>query len=357
MANKKLTPSQQQALSSRINAITGGRGQGSGNAPTRESSTSTPENKTNQSVTNATTTGTTATPVLTPPPVDWEQAAKELYGGYYAIIESVPELQDLLRKAIGPPAMSDTQFEYALRQTNWWKQNSATTREWDLGSQVDPASAEQKIVNRVSQLQNIALSEYGVQIDEAKLRKLSTDSLRYGWTEQTLMNAIGFEATRSSMGMSQLSSGFIGQNIRETANAYGLKLSDESVNRWATSIATGQETKQRFQQYALNTAKGLFPAIASQLDSGLTFQQVVDPFRNVASQILEISPQSIDFTDPKWARAISTVEQNGQQRMMSFSEWGDYLRTERSFGYEYTSDAQQKAYKVANDLANLFGRV
>jgi hypothetical protein len=65
----------------------------------------------------------------------------------------------------------------------------------------------------------------------------------------------------------------------------------------------------------------------------------------------------IDFTDPKWAKAITFVDQSGNQRPMSFSEWNDYLRQNRSFGYEYTSDAQSKAYQVANDLANLFGKV
>lgn len=342
MAAKKLTPAQAEALSKKVSRTTGGRGQGS-----RTTQKTTPKPKT-----------PAPTPESTPAsaPMDWEEAAKELYGGYFAVIQSVPELQELLRLAT-QNGWSEAKFNYELQQTSWWKQNSSTARDWDLSSQLDPATAQQQVDNLASRLRNMSLTEFGVQLDETQLQKLARDSLRFGWSEQMVKNAIGLEATRSGQGVGQLASGFLGQGLKQTANAYGLKLSDDMLNRWTSAIATGQETKERFQQYAVNTAKNLFPAISAQLDTGLTFQDIVDPFRNVAAQILEINPESIDFIDPKFARAISNVDQSGQQRMMSFSEWGDYLRTERSFGYEYTSDAQQRAFKVGNDLANLFGRV
>lgn len=355
MAARKLTPAQAEALSTQISRTTAGRGQGSGNKPA--TTTAANQQQRNQPPTTPRATVQEATPVTQPVQqfTNWEEAAKELYGGYYAIVQSVPELQDLLKRAYDNK-WSDSRFEYELKQTSWWKQNSSTARDWDLSSQLDPATAQQQVENLASRLRNMSLTEFGVQLDETQLQKLARDSLRFGWSEQMVKNAIGLEATRSGQGVGQLASGFLGQGLKATANAYGLKLSDEMLNRWTSAIATGRETKERFQQYAVNTAKNLFPAISAQLDTGLTFQDIVDPFRNVAAQILEINPDSIDFIDPKFARAISNVDQSGQQRMMSFSEWGDYLRTERSFGYEYTSDAQQRAFKVGNDLANLFGR-
>lgn len=285
---------------------------------------------------------------------NWEEAAKELYGGYYSIIQSVPELQDLLRKAYGPPMWSDAKFKYELEQTSWWKQNSSTARQWDLQSQTDPASAEQQINARIAEMQSLALSEYQADLSDSQLRKLATDSLRGGWTRQMVMNAIGIEAVRGQ-GLSQIATGFLGQGIRATANEYGVVLSDDAFNKWVSDIATGKESKETFQQYAVTTAKTLFPAIAQQLDAGMTFQQVIDPYKNVASQILELNPNQINFLDPKWAKAVSLVDGN-QQRMMNFNEWGDYLRQERSFGYEYTSEAQSRAYEVANNLANMFGK-
>ena len=51
------------------------------------------------------------------------------------------------------------------------------------------------------------------------------------------------------------------------------------------------------------------------------------------------------------------MDDKGNQRQMSFTEWNDYVRQNRSFGYEYTEQAQRRAYQVANRLADLFGKV
>ena len=69
-----------------------------------------------------------------------------------------------------------------------------------------------------------------------------------------------------------------------------------------------------------------------------------------------MNPESIDFVDPNWSKAVTFVTDKGEQRPMNYNEWGDYLRQTRSFGYEFTSEAQSRAYGVANDLARLFGK-
>jgi len=294
--------------------------------------------------------------LATPPQfANWEEAAKELYGGYYAIVQSVPELQGLLRQAYNEK-WSTARFEYEIKQTSWWKNNSDTTRQWDMMSQMDPATARQQVQNRTSEMLAMSLEQFGVSFSAGQLSKLATDSLRFGWSQQTLLNAIGLEATKSQRGMSQLAQGFIGQGIKATAYQYGLNLADNTFNQWIVDIASGKQARQGFTSYALQTAKTLYKGIASQLDAGLTFQQIVDPYRNYASQILELNPETISFIDPKWTRAVNFTDDKGQVRAMGLDEWGDYLRQDKQFGYEYTSQAQQRAYQVVNNLANLFGK-
>ena len=46
-------------------------------------------------------------------PPDWEQAAKEIYGGYYAIIEKYPELKSLLLAAVSQK-YSQEKFLYGI---------------------------------------------------------------------------------------------------------------------------------------------------------------------------------------------------------------------------------------------------
>jgi hypothetical protein len=288
-------------------------------------------------------------------PIDWEAAAKEQYGGYYAIIQGVPELGELLKKAVSE-GWSDTKFTYELQQTKWYKTTSASTRTWDTNKQLDPASAQQQIDNRSATIRETALN-LGVSLDDATISKLSEDSLRGSWDTQILNNAIGAEATKTTGGMSQLRTGFLGQQLKQTAADYGIQLSEQTFNTWVDKVARGQENAKSFEQYALTTSKALFPGIAAQLDQGLTFQQITDPYKQSAARTLEINPDTIDFTDPKWSKAITFTTDKGEQRPMNFNEWGNYLRSERSLGYEYTNEARSRAYQVTSGLANLFGKI
>ncbi len=135
-----------------------------------------------------------ATP--TPPPVDWKQAAKEQYGGYFAIIEAVPEISDLIQKAVQGD-WSDAKFEYELRQTNWFKTNTASARQWDTLKQTDPATAQQQIDTQTNSIRNIANS-LGLSFDDATIIKLAENSLRGNWDEQTLQNAVGAEGVKTA---------------------------------------------------------------------------------------------------------------------------------------------------------------
>lgn len=298
-----------------------------------------------------------ATPPAAPPTpvaVDWKLAAKEQYGGYFAIIESVPEISTLIENAV-KGEWSDAKFEYELKQTNWFKSNSASARTWDVLKQTDPASAQQQIDSRVNSIREAA-NGLGVTFDDATITKLAEGSLRGGWDQQTLTNAVGAEAVKTSGTMSQLSTGFIGTQLKDAAKQYGIDLSDQTFSTWVSNIATGKDNIQSFTNYALNTAKALYPGISAQLEAGQTFEQITDPYRQTAARILEINPETINFSDPRWAQAVTFTTDRGEARPMNYNEWGKYLRNTRSFGYEFTSEARQRAYEVTNQLANLFGK-
>jgi|GEM_PF-1625950 len=288
-------------------------------------------------------------------PEDWRDAAREAYPGYYAIVRNIPEIAELLEDAIAN-TFTEQEFQARLEQTNWWKQTTASAREWDINGERDPASQQTQIDNRVALIRQVALDSFGVRLGADSLNELANDSLRLGWTQQFLLNAIGDVATQSSAGVSQLRAGYVGQQLRQTANDYGIAISDNTFNKFVNQIAVGQETQDSFQQYALTQAKNLFPSVSDRLDAGETFQQIVDPYREQTARLLEIDPDEIDFTQSEYVKALTYQDERGEQRPMSFTEFGDYIRQTRSFGYEYTDQARNKAYQVANDLANLFGK-
>jgi hypothetical protein len=299
-----------------------------------------------------------AEPVDMGVPPEWETAAMEMYPEYYALVKNVPEIADILKKYIAEE-WSETKFLAELRKTNWYKTTTASAREWDMAAGLDPATYQTKVDNKTETIRKQAL-DLGFRISEEKLRQLATDSLRLGWSDQFLTNAIGMVVVEGGdPGATQLRQGYYGQQIRGIARDYGVTLNDDTLMSFANKMAVGEETVGSFQDYAMTIAKSLYPTLSEQFDLGRTFGDLTSNYRQIAANTLEIDANSIDFTDPQWAVAVTYQPdpKTGEQRMMNLSEWGDYIRKNRSFGYEYTDDAKQKAYKVANELANLFGKV
>jgi len=302
--------------------------------------------------------GAEVAPVDTGVPVDWETAAAEMYPEYYAIVKNVPEIAELLKRYVNE-GWSEQKFQAELRATNWWKTTTASARQWDTASALDPATYQTRVDEAAAAINQEALG-YGIRLSDEELQKLALDSLRLGWGTQTITNAIGMRATEGgTAGATQLREGYYGQNVREIAARYGVTLADETFNSFVNRIAVGDESFDSFQDYTLTIAKALYPALNSQFDAGLTFEDAVAPYRQIAASTLELNPNDIDFMDPKWVTPITYMPdpQTGEQRLMNLTEWGKELRTNRAYGYEFTENAKNKAYSVVETLGNLFGRI
>lgn len=288
-------------------------------------------------------------------PEDWEKAAEEQYGAYWAIFKYNPELKQILLDATMED-WSDTKFRAELEQTDWWKTTTQSARQFDMEEATDPATVQTKIDNRAAELQQIARTQ-GVTLSAATASQIARDSLRGGWNYQTYSTAVTSEAVKSTAGLSQLRAGKIGQDIRETAASYGISLSDTEINSYVNKFAVGEESNVSFEGKMREFAKVLYPSISNQIDAGSTFTDIVAPYRSKAAAILELNPDQIDFMDSKYLAAITKTNDKGEQSMMNAREWEQELRTNREFGYEFTKQAQSNAYSVADQIANLFGRV
>jgi hypothetical protein len=167
---------------------------------------------------------------------------------------------------------------------------------------------------------------------------------------------LGQQSLGTTEGATRLRQGYYGQQVRETAARFGIPLSDATFNNWVAKVATGQENMNSFEAYVRDQAKVLYPALSNGLDRGLSFTDLTSPYAVQASRILEIPAEQIDFSDPRWARAFTSRNDKGEQTQMSYGEWADYLRSDPSFGWEYTDQAKNQAYDIALEIGRMFGR-
>jgi hypothetical protein len=144
--------------------------------------------------------------------------------------------------------------------------------------------------------------------------------------------------------------------IRIAARAYGYNVSDAEMQAALTGgMYNGfAVTKDSILEKAQKSAKGKYFHLADQIDAGLSLEDIFSGYRNYAADALEIDPNQIDFTkDSKWARAFGTKE-TGQ---MSLTDWVTTIKSDPTFGWQYTKQANQQATDIALTLARAFGKV
>jgi hypothetical protein len=290
-----------------------------------------------------------------PIPAEWEKAAREMFGTWYDVFKNDPEMSAFLQRLMREPEMSDAMFQAELQKTNWWRTTSRTARDFARRQVEDPETLNLDISKKTADLKQMALDR-GFTINDAALNDAALKSIQFGFSDVMVLQHLAQLTLEQAQGPSSLVQGFYGQSVRETAALFGVPLSDTTLTKWASDIATGNQSLNSFEAYARDLAKNLYPSLSNGFDRGLSFTQMTNPYAQVASRILDIPGETIDFTDPKWAAAFTMRNDKGEQMQMSFGEWSDYLRTNSAFGYEYTDEAVSKAYNVANDLAKAFGR-
>jgi hypothetical protein len=264
-----------------------------------------------------------------------------------------PEIGKLLLEATKDEFTND-KFLNRLMGTKWWLDTQRSIRDFEVMKAQEPAELQDRINKQKDMVRNLA-SGFGTQLADTQVEELAMNAVRLGYTDQQMANAVGSEVYKVG-GVTPLRLGLVGQDVRAQAKRYGIPLSDESLDGFAKSIATGDSNFQDFQNYLKQQAISLFPSLQKEIERGLDIQTLADPYRQTASRVLGLSPDAIDFADPKWNIALNFSDQSGR-RMMNLEEWTRFIRSNDEYGYQYTDDAHNKAYMATSTIARAFGRL
>ena len=113
-----------------------------------------------------------------------------------------------------------------------------------------------------------------------------------------------------------------------------------------------------FETYLKQQAVSMFPTMKSAIDAGMTPYQWTEPYRQMAGQVLEKNPNSINLTDPQYRWMIDQVDPKTNQRTVStLSDAQIKLMNDPKFGYQYTQSARSMAYSLVDQLGQAFGKI
>ena len=274
----------------------------------------------------------------------------------FAPLMAIPDIAKLLIEASQPGAQWTSQkFQAAIEGTNWWRTTSQPARQWQTLKLTQPGEASRQSAQTAVQIHQLAAQE-GILLTPADLASLVDNAQKESWNAAQIQQAVGQQA-----GQKTLTAGTI-QNtatqLGQTAQSYGLPLSDHTKFAWAQRIAEGTATTDGFNAYAQDQAKLMFPTLAKHIDQGMTVRQLADPYLQIAGQTLGVDPNALELTDPKWIAALQAKNAQGVVTgPMSQQDWQTKIMNDPVYGYDHTVNAQESASNLVQQLGQTFGVV
>lgn len=293
----------------------------------------------------------------------WKTIIQEEFGGLWDVYNENADVKAVIDKSVKEGWFNDeTKLTAALQGTNWFRTTEQAARQYAIRLSSDPATLEDEIKAKVDDFRASTL-ESGLTLDDGTLRRLATDSIKFGWTQQQTVNAIGSEAVSLAQaggpqGIANLRQGNVGRNLRQKAQAYAQRVSDTDIDTWVADIMKGTKTETQWEDLMRNSAKTQFRSLAPNIDRGETVEDAMYSYKQQAVSTLgsTLDVTKIDWTSDKWNKALNhRDERTGEYRQMDLWEWNKYLRTLPE--WQETDDAKEAYRNVAYSLAQGFGKM
>lgn len=279
-------------------------------------------------------------------PKNWEAQFRRMFPNQAWLLDldktKYPKLFKLIQRGIAD-RMYETpeglqRFDAELRNTDFY--------------------VELRNTDKVRQIKSL-VGDLGFGTDDNFNKFLATAS-NMGWEGDTLQQEVYKEAFKkndagqyvnpTAVTRAKASNNYL--SIANIGKAYFSQVADTTIE----NALTGGITKEDVQRQQRELAKTKYGHLSNLLEQGFTLQELSDPFRQQAAQLLERSPDDINMGDSMFESAYNYGDA-GQKRMMTSGEWEIMLRSDAKYGWDKTNNAKQEARQLASSIAQAFGKV
>lgn len=267
-----------------------------------------------------------------------------------------PELGPILKQA-AKEQWDTGRLQGALLGTAWYRNTDAAQRQWQQLLAEDPHTAFVKFIEAGVQVKTLA-ARLGVTLSPDALKALGNGMAAEGWditrlTQEVMNYSTGIDPNNATGDIAAMTN-----QIKDRAGDYFMQLGDQAAFSWAKNIITGAASKDGLDAYLRQQAINRFSGdatVATALQNGSTLKEIFDPYVQQTASLLEVSPETIDLMDPKWAQMVDSVQADGTRRPMTLSEASTYIRNTGE--WKATAQAEQASAGFAETILKTFGEV
>lgn len=278
-------------------------------------------------------------------PKNWEAQFRRMFPGQAWLLDldrtKYPKLFTLIQRGVAD-RMYETQeglqrFDAELRNTDFYVE----IRDNDMVRQIKSLVGD-------------------LGFDTVPFNKFLATAANMGWKGDTLQQEVYKEAFKkndagqyvnpTAVTRAKASNNYL--SIAKIGKQYFSQVSDSTIE----NALTGGITTEDVQRQQRELAKTKYGHLGNLIDQGFTLQDLADPFRQQAAQLLERSPDDINMGDAMFEAAYNYGDP-GQKRMMTSGEWEIMLRSDAKYGWDKTNNAKAEARQLASSIAQAFGKV
>jgi hypothetical protein len=297
---------------------------------------------------------------------NWETLVAQQAGEYaYLLDQKYEGVPELLRKAVQEGYFKSDegqkQFLQEFKNTGYYRNTSQKQQLFDKKTPADKQGAIQTEIDKIR-------AEYGeIQFDQTGLEEVATAAARNGASPVELGRLVyraAFKrgAAQPAFGESVAAKTALGgedvARVRAIYRAYGQTADDQTIARvlaGEVDPASGVVmTEDMLRNNLRDIAKVSYKPFADLLDRGISVETIFQPYKQIAANVLEKTPDEVELIDAsgkpsQFASALMMKEP------MSLTDWISTLKSDERYGWQFTSEAKQKATSLVMDLEKAFG--
>lgn len=242
-----------------------------------------------------------------------------------AFLLNDPEIGPLLRDAVDPDkGFSAQTFQAKLYETAWWRTHSASARREIIERATDPQSAHERGWNYGAALDQVA-SQLGVHLNQAQKHWLTTLGIQQGFEPGSarMLQELARLANPTNIAKGRGTAGVAAHAASALASGrYFQEMSLQRSIEIGKAIATGKDTLESVEERLRVKAMSRFPHLADRLAAGESLAEIVDPYRQIVAEELELgSVGNVNMNDVTWRQLFGIRDpKTGKMRLPTESE-------------------------------------
>lgn len=290
------------------------------------------------------------------PKIDRRTMAQN-YGFALAFMNSNPELKHLFNKAVAETWTPD-KFIAQLRNTKWFKTNSATVRNAILQETSDPATFQASLNQMSATVKDTYGSMFGDMGNDKQMARWARLAVRMGWSQAELVDKITSSVDYQKMLKKDSLGGTAAEmksQLDSLGSNYGIKLGDQWKARQLAAVMSGDDTIAGVQAKVQEMAMREYKAFADRIAGGETVTEIADPYISRYAELLEQNPSSVGLDNELIQRAMKQTGPDGKAASMDLFTFEKEVRKDNR--WQYTQNAKQEVSNVTSDLLKNFGMI